>query len=93
MTGIEIFAIGALAFGIGILIGCVGIGGVLLVPMLAYIFNVPVHESVAAAMFAYTCAAPPILESCSGPHASAARNRARAAAASPLRCDSSAKLL
>lgn len=53
MTGIEIFAIGALAFGIGILIGCVGIGGVLLVPILAYIFNVPIHESVAAAMLAY----------------------------------------
>ena len=53
MTGLEIFTISAFAFGIGILIGCVGIGGVLLVPMLAYIFNVPVHESVAAAMLAY----------------------------------------
>ena len=53
MTGLEIFAIGALAFGIGILIGCVGIGGVLLVPMLAYIFNIPVHASIAASMFAY----------------------------------------
>ena len=53
MTGLEIFTISALAFGIGILIGCVGIGGVLLVPILAYIFNVPIHESVAAAMLAY----------------------------------------
>ena len=53
MTGLEIFTISAFAFGIGILIGCVGIGGVLLVPILAYIFNVPIHESVAAAMLAY----------------------------------------
>ena len=53
MTGFEILTLGALATGVGILIGCVGIGGVLLVPILAYLFNISVHSAIAAAMFAY----------------------------------------
>lgn len=53
MTGLGIVALGILTTGVGILIGCVGVGGVLLVPILAYLFNIPVHSAIAAAMFAY----------------------------------------
>lgn len=37
----------------GLLIGCVGIGGVILVPLLSYVGGVDVHTAIAAAMFAY----------------------------------------
>lgn len=37
----------------GLLIGCVGIGGVIVVPALVYLFDVPVHAALAAAMFAF----------------------------------------
>ncbi|MBU2583623.1 MAG: sulfite exporter TauE/SafE family protein [Alphaproteobacteria bacterium] len=37
----------------GLLIGCVGIGGVTLVPLLAYVGGVPIHTAIAAAMFSY----------------------------------------
>lgn len=53
MTGLEIAAIAAIATGVGTLIGCVGIGGVLLVPSLAYLFGIPVQTAIAAAMVAY----------------------------------------
>lgn len=43
----------AAALGVGALIGCVGIGGVLLVPALAYLGGVPIHDAIAAAMFSY----------------------------------------
>ncbi len=38
---------------VGILIGGVGIGGVLLVPILTYIFAIDVHAAIAAAMVSY----------------------------------------
>ena len=38
---------------VGILIGGVGIGGVLLVPVLTYIFAIDVHTAIAAAMVSY----------------------------------------
>lgn len=38
---------------VGVLIGGVGIGGVLLVPMLTFVFGVDVHVAIAAAMFSY----------------------------------------
>ena len=38
---------------VGVLIGCVGIGGVLLVPFLTYILGFGIHMSIAAAMFGY----------------------------------------
>ncbi len=38
---------------VGVLIGGVGIGGILLVPMLTYILSIDVHVAVAAAMFSY----------------------------------------
>lgn len=37
----------------GALIGCVGIGGVIVVPALVYLFDVPIHAAIAAAMFAF----------------------------------------
>jgi hypothetical protein len=37
----------------GTLIGCIGIGGVLLVPALVYLADVPIHSAIAAAMFSY----------------------------------------
>src|SRR5215471_16702318 len=47
-------AIGILALALvsGLLIGCIGIGGVLLVPVLA-LGGVDVHAAIAASMFAY----------------------------------------
>ncbi len=45
--------LGGLSIFVGILIGGVGIGGILLVPMLAYILAIDVHVAVAAAMFSY----------------------------------------
>src|SRR5690606_9602644 len=42
-----------LGAGAGVLIGCVGIGGVIIVPALVYLFGVPIHVAIAAAMFAF----------------------------------------
>jgi len=53
VTGSEIIILGTLATGVGVLVGCVGVGGVLLVPILTYLFDIPVHNAIAAAMFAY----------------------------------------
>lgn len=47
------WGIAAAALAIGALIGCVGIGGVLLVPVLAFLGGVAIHEAIAAAMFSY----------------------------------------
>ncbi len=38
---------------VGVLIGGIGIGGILLVPMLTFILSIDVHVAVAAAMFSY----------------------------------------
>lgn len=45
--------LGGFGVFVGIMIGGVGIGGVLLVPMLTYIFAIDVHVAIAAAMFSY----------------------------------------
>ena len=44
-----------LLFGLiaGLMIGCVGIGGVILVPLLSYLGGVDIRVAIAAAMFAY----------------------------------------
>ena len=47
------FLLGGFGVFVGGLIGCVGIGGVLLVPILTYIFNIDIHIAIAAAMFSY----------------------------------------
>lgn len=53
MTGLEIIELAGVGLVVGTLIGCVGIGGVLLVPSLAYLFGVPVHTAIPVAMVAY----------------------------------------
>ena len=40
----------------GALIGCVGIGGVILVPLLFYLCGIPIQAAIAGAMFAYILA-------------------------------------
>lgn len=50
-TALALFA--SLGLGAGLLIGCVGIGGVILVPALVYLADVPIHVAIAAAMFAF----------------------------------------
>lgn len=45
--------IGLLSVFVGVLIGGIGIGGVLLVPMLAFVFGMEVHDAIAVAMFSY----------------------------------------
>ncbi len=47
------FLLGSFGVFVGVLIGCVGIGGVLLVPILTYIFGIDIHVAIAAAMFSY----------------------------------------
>ena len=47
------FLLGGFGVFVGVLIGCVGIGGVLLVPILTYIFHIDIHIAIAAAMFSY----------------------------------------
>ena len=42
-----------LVTGIGILIGSIGIGGVLLVPTLAYLGGIPIHTAIPACTFSY----------------------------------------
>lgn len=45
--------VGGLSVVVGVLIGGVGIGGVLLVPMLTYLLGLDIHTAIAAAMFSY----------------------------------------
>ena len=45
-----LFALGLLA---GVMIGCIGIGGVILVPGMVYFAGVPIHGAIAAAMMGY----------------------------------------
>ncbi|MEE8444175.1 MAG: sulfite exporter TauE/SafE family protein [Alphaproteobacteria bacterium] len=53
MTAAALVLMAVLGVFVGLLIGGVGIGGVLLVPGLAYLFGLPVHTAIAAAMFGY----------------------------------------
>jgi uncharacterized membrane protein YfcA len=48
-----VLALGVGSVAIGSAIGAVGVGGVLLVPMLLLVGGLPVHDAVAAAMWAY----------------------------------------
>ncbi len=51
-VGVLAFA-GLVAVVVGILIGAIGIGGVLLVPMLTYVLGISIHVAIATAMFSY----------------------------------------
>ena len=53
MSAAFLLGIGVLGLLSGVMIGCIGIGGVILVPALAYLMGVPIHAAIAAAMFAY----------------------------------------
>lgn len=53
MTALAAIALGMLGVLAGLLIGCVGIGGVILVPALVYFGGVPIHSAIAAAMMSY----------------------------------------
>lgn len=53
MAGLEYVIVVLLGIIVGTLIGCVGIGGVLLVPALTNFLELPVHTSISVAMFAY----------------------------------------
>ena len=57
MTWLGVSAVTALALAAGCLIGCVGIGGVILVPALAYVGGYSVHTAIAAAMASYVVSA------------------------------------
>ena len=53
MTPFDISLILGLGLLAGVLIGCVGIGGIILVPLLAYLGGVDIKIAIAASMFAY----------------------------------------
>ena len=44
---------GGVAITVGVMIGAIGIGGVLLVPLLVYVLGVSIHSAIAIAMFSY----------------------------------------
>lgn len=43
-----------IAFGVGVLIGAVGIGGILLIPALTALAGLGIHEAMATALFSFT---------------------------------------
>ena len=53
MEPLSLALIGFLSIFVGILIGGIGIGGILLVPMLTFVFGMGVHEAIGSAMFSY----------------------------------------
>lgn len=53
MSTLGLVAIAALGLTAGTLIGCVGIGGVILVPALSYIVGIPIHTAIPAAIAAF----------------------------------------
>lgn len=53
MTPMAIALLLGLGLISGLMIGCIGIGGVILVPALAYLGGFPIHAAIAAAMAGY----------------------------------------
>ena len=54
MSGlVGLLPLAGIGLGVGVLIGCVGVGGVLLVPSLTYIGGMEVHAAIASCMFSY----------------------------------------
>ncbi len=49
----QLIALTALGLTSGLLIGCIGIGGVILVPALVFIGGIPIHRAIPAALLAY----------------------------------------
>jgi uncharacterized membrane protein YfcA len=50
---VSIFAVAVLGGISGLLIGCIGVGGVILVPALVFLVGIPVQVCIAAAMLSY----------------------------------------
>lgn len=53
MTIIDLLILLFSGLTAGLMIGCVGIGGVILVPLLSYVGGVSIHTAIAVAMFAF----------------------------------------
>jgi uncharacterized membrane protein YfcA len=49
----QLIALTVLGLTSGLLIGCIGIGGVILVPALVFIGGIPIHRAIPAALLAY----------------------------------------
>jgi uncharacterized membrane protein YfcA len=49
----QLIALMALGLASGLLIGCIGIGGVILVPALVFLGGIPIHRAIPAALLAY----------------------------------------
>jgi uncharacterized membrane protein YfcA len=50
----ELVWLAPIAFGVGVLIGAVGIGGILLIPALTAFAGLGIHEAMATALFTFT---------------------------------------
>jgi len=50
---VELIALTALGLASGLLIGCIGIGGVILVPALVFVGAIPIQRAIPAALLAY----------------------------------------
>jgi uncharacterized protein len=50
---VELIALTALGLASGLLIGCIGIGGVILVPGLVFVGAIPIQRAIPAALLAY----------------------------------------
>jgi hypothetical protein len=53
MSWAVLLLLGAMGVFVGVLVGAIGIGGVLLVPILTYFVGIDVHVAIAAAIFSY----------------------------------------
>ena len=53
----QMIALMALGLASGLLIGCIGIGGVILVPALVFIGGIPIQQAIPAALLAYIVSA------------------------------------
>jgi uncharacterized membrane protein YfcA len=53
VTAVALLSLGLFAVVVGVFIGCIGIGGVLLVPTLVYLGGIDIRTAIAAAMFSY----------------------------------------
>jgi uncharacterized protein len=53
VTTAELVLIALLGLASGLMIGCIGIGGVILVPALVFLAGIPIEVSIPAAMLAY----------------------------------------
>ena len=53
LLGIDGILLGVIGLVVGGLIGCIGVGGVLLVPALTLVLGMPIHIAIASCMLSY----------------------------------------